>query len=83
MQLEDNMTVRKNFIFDEETAEHLKKIAEKEGKTQSQVVRELIEKEYAEISKEEKLEAFRSIVGSMPDAFVGKSIQSIKASMDV
>ena len=77
------MTVRKNFIFDEETAEHLKKIAEKEGKTQSQVVRELIEEEYAEISKEEKLEAFRSIVGSMPDSFVGKSIQSIKASMDV
>jgi len=77
------MTVRKNFIFDEETAEHLKKLAERDGKTQTQVVKDLIEEEYKIISKEEKIEAFKRIVGSMPDAFVGKSIQSIKASMDV
>ena len=77
------MTVRKNFIFDEETAEHLEKLAKREGKTQTQVVKDLIEDEYKIISKEEKLRIFKSIVGSMPDAFVGKSIQSIKASMDV
>jgi len=42
----------------------------------------LIEEEYKEISIAEKLEILHSIAGSMPDAFIGKSIQSIKASMD-
>ncbi len=37
------MTVRKNFIFDSETAEHLEKLAKRDGKTQTQVVRDLIE----------------------------------------
>ena len=78
------MTVRKNFIFDEETAEHLKKIAEKEGKTQSQVVRELIESKYREYSVEEKLAALDRIVGSVKSgSLVGESVQSIKASMDI
>ena len=77
------MTVRKNFIFDKETAEHLEELAKRDGKTQTQVVKDLIEDEYQIISKEEKLKAFYSFAGSMPDAFVGKSIQSIKASMDV
>ena len=77
------MTVRKNFIFDEETAEHLEKLAKRDGKTQTQVVKDLIEVEYQEISVKEKLEILHSIAGSFPDAFVGKSIQSIKASMDV
>ena len=77
------MTVRKNFIFDEETAEHLEKLAKRDGKTQTQVVKDLIEKEYGELSVKEKLDALYSFAGSMPDAFVGKSIQSIKASMDV
>ncbi len=77
------MTVRKNFIFDEETAEHLKELAKRDGKTQTQVVKDLIEEEYKEISVAEKLKILDNIAGSMPDAFVGKSIQSIKASMDV
>jgi predicted DNA-binding protein len=77
------MSVRKNFIFDDETAEHLEKLAKRDGKTQTQVVKDLIEDEYKEISVKEKLEALYSFAGSMPDAFVGKSIQSIKASMDV
>ena len=77
------MRVRKNFIFDEETAEHLEKLAKRDGKTQTQVVKDLIEEEYKTISKEEKLKILNSIAGSMPDAFVGKSIQSIKASIDV
>jgi predicted DNA-binding protein len=77
------MSVRKNFIFDEETAEHLEKLAKRDGKTQTQVVKDLIEDEYKEVSKKEKLEAFDRIVGSSSGLFVGKSIQSIKASMDV
>ncbi len=77
------MTVRKNFIFDQETAEHLEKLAKRDGITQTKVVKNLIEEEYKEISVQEKLDALYSFAGSFPDAFVGKSIQSIKASMDV
>lgn len=77
------MTVRKNFILDEETAEHLEKLAKRDNITQTQVIKNLIEEEYKEISIKEKLEILHSIAGSFPDAFVGKSIQSIKASMDV
>ena len=77
------MTVRKNFIFEEDVARHLKEIAKKENITQTQVVKDLIEEKYEEYSVEEKLEAFYSFAGSCPGMFVGKSVQSIKAEMDV
>jgi len=75
------MTVRKNFLFDEEVAQHLKEIALKNNVTQTQVVKDLIEEKYDEISIEEKLEAFRSIVPMPPGSLVGKNIQSVKAEM--
>ena len=77
------MTVRKNFVFDEEIAEHLKEIAERDGTTQTEIVRNLIEEKYQEISVQEKLEALHRIAGSANGLFVGKSVQSIKAEMDV
>ena len=77
------MTIRKNFVFDEEIAEHLKEIAERDGTTQTEVVRNLIEEKYQEISVQEKLEALHRIAGSANGLFVGKSVQSIKAEMDV
>jgi len=77
------MTVRKNFLFEEDVAQHLKDIAKKANVTQTQVVKDLIEEKYATISIEDKLEAFYSFAGSCPGMFVGKSIQSIKADMDV
>jgi len=72
--------VRKNFVFKKEVAKHLEKIAQKENKSMTAVLQEMIEERYKKISKEEKLEAFRNIKG-FPGAFVGKSIQSIKADM--
>ena len=75
------MTVRKNFLFDEEVARHLKDIALKANVSQTQVIKDLIEDKYEEISVEEKLEAFRSIVPMPPGSLVGKSIQSIKTDM--
>lgn len=77
------MTVRKNFIFEEEIAQHLQEIAQKANTTQTQVLKDLIEEKYSEISVEEKLEAFYSFAGSSPGMFEGKTIQSIKAEMDV
>jgi predicted DNA-binding protein len=77
------MTIRKNFLLDDETVEHLKKIAKEANTTQTQVIRNLIEEKYQEVSVKEKLEALDRIVGSCNGLFIGKSIQSIKANMDV
>ena len=77
------MTIRKNFVFDEEIAEHLKEIAKRDGTNQTEVVRNLIEEKYQEISVQEKLEALHRIADSANGLFVGKSVQSIKAEMDV
>jgi uncharacterized membrane protein YcgQ (UPF0703/DUF1980 family) len=74
--------VRKNFVFKADVAKHLEEIAKKEQKSMTAVVEELIEKKYQEISKEEKLEILKNLK-VFPGAFVGKSIQSIKAEMDV
>ena len=76
------MAVRKNFLFDEETAEHLAQLANNANVTQTKLVKKLIEDEYSKISIEEKLEAFNSIVGCM-NGLVGDdvSIQSIKTEM--
>ncbi|RLA83198.1 MAG: hypothetical protein DRG78_05100 [Epsilonproteobacteria bacterium] len=73
--------VRKNFVFKKEVAQHLKELANRNGKSMTLVVQELIEKEYEEISIEEKLEAFYNFAGSTDGLFEGMTIQSIKASM--
>jgi len=77
------VTVRKNFLFDEEVAEHLKDIAARENITQTQVVKDLIEDKYQEISIEEKLEALYAFAGSGTGLFGDLTIQDIKANMDV
>ncbi|MCK5294439.1 MAG: hypothetical protein KAJ49_07300 [Arcobacteraceae bacterium] len=76
------MTIRKNFIFDEEIAQHLKELAKRENTTQTQVIRNMIEEKYQVHSVQEKLEAFYSFAGSM-NGLIGDdvSIQSIKAEM--
>ena len=75
--------VRKNFVFTEEVAKHLEEIAEKDGKSMTSVLSEMIENRYKNISKEEKLKAFKSLVGSSTGMYTDKSIQSIKAEMNV
>ena len=75
------MTIRKNFLLDEEIAKHLEELAKKENTTQTNVIKNMIEEKYQEISIQEKLEAFRSIVMMTPGSLVDKSIQSIKTEM--
>ncbi len=77
------MTVRKNFVFDEEVAVHLEEIAKEEGKSMTAVVQEMIEKHYADIRKRKKLEAAKRIVGSATGLFGDMTVQEIKANMDV
>ena len=59
------MTVRKNFLFDDDIAKHLEEIAKAEGKTQTQIAQEAIELKYKEIQKQMKLDALNRIKGSL------------------
>lgn len=77
------MTVRKNFVFDDAVALHLEELAKQERKSMTALVQEMIEERYREIEREKKLAAARRIIGSSPGLYVGKTIQSIKAEMDV
>jgi predicted DNA-binding protein len=77
------MTIRKNFLLDDEVAEHLKKIAQKNATTQTEVIKNLIEKEYEEVSKEEKLEAFYKFAGSGTGLWGELTLQEVKANRDV
>lgn len=61
------MTVRKNFLFDDEVAKHLEEIAKLEGKTQTQIAQEAIEERYKKISIENKL----AILDEIHDSFHG------------
>ena len=59
------MTIRKNFLFDEEVAIHLEEIAKVEGKTQTQLVQEAVEDRYKIIKQKKKLEALAKLAGSL------------------
>ena len=73
--------VRKNFVFKKEVAQHLKEIAQKEGKSMTSVVQDLIETKYQEVSKEEKLKAFYEFAGSNNGVFGDLRMQDIKVMM--
>lgn len=81
------MTIRKNFLFDEEIARHLEEIAKLEGKTQTQTIQEFIEKEYKKISIKKKLAALDKLAGSFTglltdvdakDALVERAVRRAK-----
>jgi len=75
------MTIRKNFLLDDEIASHLEKLASKQNITQTQVIKNMIEEKYEEISIQEKLDAFNSIIKMPPGSLLDKSVQSIKVEM--
>ena len=59
------MTIRKNFLFDEEIAKHLEEIAKLKGQTQTQTVQEFIQNEYKKISAKKKLAILDEMAGSL------------------
>jgi len=75
--------IRKNFIFDEDVVRDLEYIAEKLNLSQTATIKELIAEKMIELSVERKLEIAKRLIGSSDGLYVGKSIQSIKAEMDV
>ncbi|WP_456392104.1 ribbon-helix-helix protein, CopG family [Persephonella sp.] len=76
--------VRKNITLSKEAEEKLKELAQKEKKSQSEIIEELINEVYKEIEKKKKLEALKRIKerrkyfeGIDPDI----TIQKIKEQM--
>ena len=55
------MTVRNYFLLDDEIARHLEEIAKKENRTQTDVIKSMIEEKYEKYSIQEKLEAFNRL----------------------
>ena len=56
------MTIRKNFLLDDEIAQHLEELSKKQNLTQTQVIKNMIEEKYEEISIQEKLEILYDLV---------------------
>lgn len=57
-----DMTIRKNFLLDDDIAIHLEELAKRENTTQTNIIKNMIEEKYEEISVQDKLEAFNCIV---------------------
>ncbi|MBV5277930.1 MAG: hypothetical protein J0647_02625 [Campylobacteraceae bacterium] len=75
------VVVRKNFVFDQNVADHLEELASSMKTSLTKTVQELIEERYAQIEQKKKIEAAESIVGSATGVFGEMSIQDIKANM--
>ena len=76
-------TVRKNFVFDEEIAMHLEELAKESNQSMTSLVQEMVEERYRSVRVQKRLEAFEKFAGSANRLFTDKSIQSIKAEMNV
>ena len=86
------MTIRKNFLLDDEIAIHLEELARRENTTQTNIIKNMIEEKYEEISMQGKLEAFDRIVKNVeksgPNEFLQqfdnddhKILQKVKGMM--
>ena len=59
------MTIRKNFLFDEETARKLERLAKNKNKTQTEIVKKAIDLLEKEEKKKLRLEALDKLAGSL------------------
>ncbi len=76
-------TVRKNFVFTEETADYLEQLSEDSKKSMTAIVQELIETKYRELRVKKRVAAFEKMDGMATGLLGDFSIQSVKASMNV
>jgi len=80
-------SVRKNFVLNAEVAKHLEEIAKENNQSMTSLVEEMVEERYGSIKVRKRMKAYRNIQEfARTDGrglLVGKSIQSIKAEMDV
>jgi len=82
-----SVTVRKNFVLDAEVASHLEELAKENNQSMTSFVQEMVEERYRSVRAKKRAEAFNRSV-EIAETFssgllVGKSMQNIKADMDV
>lgn len=82
-----SVTVRKNFVLNEEVASHLDELAKESNKSMTALIQEMIEERYKSIKVQKRMKAFERMREFASNEgrglLVSKSIQSIKAQMDV
>ena len=76
-------TVRKNFVFDAKIASHLEELANRDQKSMTAFLQEVIEDRYEEIEVQKKLEALNDFFESTRGLLGGTTIQEVKANWDV
>jgi len=77
------LTVRKNFVFDQNIAMYLEEIAKDTKQSMTALVQELIEERYKQIKVKKRMKAFKAIDGSATGLLTDFTIQSIKANRDI
>jgi hypothetical protein len=77
------VSVRKNFLFDENIAQHLEEVAKDAKKSMTAIIQEMIEERYDTIRVKKRLKALKAMDNSAYGLLTDKSIQSIKAEKDV
>ena len=77
------ISVRKNFLFDENIAQHLEEVAKDAQKSMTAIMQEMIEERYDSIRVKKRVKALENIIGSANGLLTDKSIQSIKAEKEI
>jgi len=77
------ISVRNNFLFDKNIAQHLKEVAKDTQKSMTAIIQEMIEERYDSIRVKKRLKALENIIGSANGLLTDKSIQSIKAEKEI
>ncbi len=77
------ITVRKNFVFDQQIATYLEELAKDAKKSMTALVQEMIEERYKQIKVKKRLKAFNRLKGSATGLFTDESVQSIKANREL
>jgi macrodomain Ter protein organizer (MatP/YcbG family) len=80
-------TVRKNFVLDAKVAQHLEELAKENNQSMTSLVEEMVEERYGSIKVKKRMKALENMREFARNEgrglLLGKSIQSIKAEMDV
>lgn len=76
-------TIKKNFVFDERVVAHLEELSKERNQSMTTVIQTMIEEEYKKIRVKKRLKLLEQMCGSADTLLTGKTVQSIKAEMDV
>ncbi|KIM13441.1 MAG: hypothetical protein KU38_02030 [Sulfurovum sp. FS08-3] len=78
-----SVTVRKNFVLDQEIANHLEELAKNNNQSMTALIQELIEERYHKLRVQQRKEVLKQMDGFGTGLLTDFSIQKVKASMDV